>query len=45
MDRDIELWVEAQRRAEMMRTYVLPSLARIAAVAVGIGLGYIIGNL
>ena len=45
MDREIELWVEAQHRAEIMRNYVLPGLARFAVVAIGIGLGYIIGNL
>ena len=45
MDRNVELWLQMQHRAEIMRLYILPSLARFAVMATGIGIGYLIGNM
>jgi len=37
------MWIQAQHRAEIMRVYILPNVARIAVIAIGIAIGCLIG--
>ena len=45
MDGELDVRLEARRRTELLRNYILPIAGRIAAMALGMGLGYIIGNI
>jgi len=41
----MEMWINARHRATFLRTYVFPTLGRIAAAVMGVGLGYLIAHM
>jgi hypothetical protein len=44
MFEDMQTMERAQQTSVVLRTYVLPNIFRALAIALGIGLGYLIGN-
>ena len=45
MYEDIQAIERAQQTSVVLRTYVLPNVFRVMAIAGGIGLGYLIGHI
>ena len=42
---DVRVELESDDRFQWLREYIIPTIGRIAACAVGIGVGYLIGNM